>query len=86
MKKKVLLKDVASHLSASSALACYGFDNKTTEKRFGKNITETVTITDVDFNYRLNLKARSLKTNETYPVSLVFADIKFPFSLSSPGH
>lgn len=80
MKKKISLSDVAKHVGVSTALVSYVLNNKAEEKRVGRVMAEKIKIAASELNYRPNQIAKSLKTNKTYTIGLVVADIKYHFT------
>ncbi|MDB5247648.1 MAG: LacI family transcriptional regulator [Segetibacter sp.] len=79
MKKKTSLKDIAQKVGVSTALVSYVLNNKK-EGRISKQIAEKIRATAIELNYKTNQIARSLKTNKTYTIGLVVADIANAFS------
>ena len=79
MLKRVSLKDIANKLGVSTALVSYVLNNQK-EGRIGKEIAQKIRDTAASLNYRPNQIAKSLKTNKTYTIGLVVADISNPFS------
>ncbi|MEO5683141.1 MAG: substrate-binding domain-containing protein [Chitinophagaceae bacterium] len=79
MNKKVSLKDIAAAVGVSTALVSYVLNNKK-EGRINKVVAEKIRTTALAMNYRTNQIARSLKTNKTYTIGLILADISNPFS------
>ena len=76
--KKVSLKDIANRVGVSTALVSYVLNNQK-EGRIRKEVAQKIRDTAKQLNYRTNLTARSLKTNRTYTIGLVVADISNPF-------
>jgi len=76
--KKVSLKDIASRVGVSTALVSYVLNNQK-EGRINKNVAQKIRDTAKQLNYRSNLAARSLKTNKTFTIGLIVADISNPF-------
>lgn len=79
MNKKVSLKDIAARVGVSTALVSYVLNNKK-EGRIGKDIAQKIRDAARQMNYRTNQIAKSLKTNKTFTVGLIVADISNPFS------
>ena len=79
MKKKTSLKDIAQHCGVSIALVSYVMNNKK-EGRIRKEVAEKIRETAVKLNYRPNEIAKSLKTNKTFTIGVIVADISNPFS------
>ncbi len=77
--KKVSLKDIAAAVGVSTALVSYVLNNKK-EGRINKTVAEKIRATAIAMNYRTNQIARSLKTNKTFTIGLILADISNPFS------
>jgi len=76
--KKVSLKDIANRVGVSTALVSYVLNNQK-EGRIRKEVAQKIRDTAKQLNYRANLTARSLKTNKTFTIGLVVADISNPF-------
>ena len=76
--KKVSLKDIANRVGVSTALVSYVLNNQR-EGRIRKEVAQKIRDTARQLNYRANLTARSLKTNKTFTIGLVVADISNPF-------
>ena len=74
MMKKVSLKDIANKVGVSTALVSYVLNNQK-EGRIRKEVAQRIKDTAKQLNYRTNLAARSLKTNKTFAIGLVVADI-----------
>lgn len=81
MSKKVSLKDIAREVGVSTALVSYVLNNLK-EGRISKEIAQRIREVAKKLNYRPNQIAKSLKTNRTYTVGLIVADISNPFSSS----
>ena len=79
MIKKTSLKDIAAKLGVSAALVSYVLNNKK-EGRIKKSVAEKIRKTAIELNYRTNQIAKSLKTNKTFTIGLIVADISNPFS------
>lgn len=78
MKKKTSLKDIAEKVGVSTALVSYVLNNKK-EGRISLQITEKIKAAAKELNYKTNQIARSLKTNKTYTIGLIVADIANAF-------
>jgi len=76
--KKISLKDIASQVGVSTALVSYVLNNKK-EGRISKEVAQKIRDTARRLNYRANQVAKSLKTNKTYTIGLIVADISNPF-------
>lgn len=79
MLKRTSLKDIAQAVGVSTALVSYVLNNQK-QGRIGKEIAEKIRDAATRLNYRPNQIARSLKTNKTYTVGLIVADISNTFS------
>jgi LacI family transcriptional regulator len=79
MERKVSLKDIAQKVGVSTALVSYVLNNKR-ENRVSKELAQRIREVATQLNYRTNQVARSLKTNKTYTIGLIVADIANPFS------
>ena len=79
MKKNVSLKDIAEKVGVSTALVSYVLNNKLKD-RINKDVAATIRQAAEDLNYRPNQIARSLKTQKTFTIGLIVADIANPFS------
>ena len=78
MEKRVSLKDIAQKVGVSTALVSYVLNNQK-EGRISKEVAEKIRTTAKKLNYRPNQLAKSLKTNKTFTIGLVVADIANPF-------
>lgn len=78
MKKKVSLKDIAQKVGVSTALVSYVLNNKKVN-RISKEVAAKIQDAARELNYRTNQIARSLKTNRTYTIGLIVADISNSF-------
>ncbi len=78
MRKNISLKDIAQKVGVSTALVSYVLNDKKTG-RISKEIAAKIKATAIELNYRTNHIARSLKTNKTFTIGLVVADISNPF-------
>jgi LacI family transcriptional regulator len=79
VKKKILLKDIAKEVGVSTALVSYVLNNKN-ENRIGKEVATKIRTVAKALNYQPNQIAKSLKTQKTYTLGLIVADIANPFS------
>lgn len=79
MGRKVSLKDIAKEVGVSTALVSYVLNN-VKEGRIRKEIAEKIREVAQRLNYRPNQIAKSLKTNKTFTIGLIVADISNPFS------
>jgi LacI family transcriptional regulator len=78
MNKRVSLKDIAQKVGVSTALVSYVLNNKK-QDRINKEVAQRIRNTAKELNYRTNLIARSLKTNKTFTIGLIVADISNPY-------
>ncbi|MEP6952256.1 MAG: substrate-binding domain-containing protein [Ginsengibacter sp.] len=78
MKKKVCQKDIAQKVGVSTALVSYVLNNLK-EGRISKAVAQKIRDTAKELNYRTNQIAKSLKTNKTFTIGLIVADISNPF-------
>ena len=76
--KKVSIKDVALKAGVSIASVSYVLNNRT-DSRIGKETIEKVKKAADELNYRPNNIAKSLKTQRTYTIGLIVADIANPY-------
>lgn len=79
MKKRVSIKDIASHVGVSTALVSYVLNNKK-EGRISKEAVAKIKQAAIDLNYVPNQIARSLKSQKTNTIGLIVADIANPYS------
>ena len=79
MNKKISLKDIAQQVGVSAALVSYVLNNQK-EGRINKEVAQKIRDTAKALNYRTNQVAKSLKTNKTFTIGLIVADIANPFS------
>jgi LacI family transcriptional regulator len=79
MSKRISLKDIARKVGVSTALVSYVLNNKKLD-RISKEVAQKINDTARELNYSINHIARSLKTNKTYTIGLIVADISNPFS------
>jgi LacI family transcriptional regulator, galactose operon repressor len=79
MLRRTSLKDIAGKVGVSTALVSYVLNNKK-EGRISKEVAEKIREMAAKLNYRPNQIAKSLKTNKTYTIGLIVADISNPFS------
>ncbi|HVG15268.1 MAG TPA: LacI family DNA-binding transcriptional regulator [Chitinophagaceae bacterium] len=78
MIKKVSLKDIAKKVGVSVALVSYVLNDQKTD-RISKETAIKIKEAALKLNYRGNFIARSLKTNKTFTIGLIVADISNPF-------
>ena len=78
MEKRISLKDIAKKVGVSTALVSYVLNNKK-ENRISKEIAQKIRETAQKLNYRPNQIAKSLKTNRTFTIGLIVADIANAF-------
>jgi LacI family transcriptional regulator len=78
MNKRISLKDIAQKVGVSTALVSYVLNNKK-QDRISKEVAQRIRNTAKELNYRTNLIARSLKTNKTFTIGLIVADISNPY-------
>jgi LacI family transcriptional regulator len=78
MMKKISLKDIANQVGVSTALVSYVLNNQK-EGRINKDVAQRIKETAKRLNYRTNQVAKSLKTNKTFTIGLIVADISNPF-------
>jgi LacI family transcriptional regulator len=78
--KKVTLKDIANYVGVSTALVSYVLNNQAEEKQVSKENAAKIRAAAEKLNYQPNQIAKSLKTQRTYTIGLVVADINYRFS------
>jgi LacI family transcriptional regulator len=78
MEKRISLKDIAREVGVSTALVSYVLNNQK-EGRISKAVAEKIRETATKLNYRPNQIAKSLKTNKTFTIGLIVADIANAF-------
>lgn len=78
MERRVSLKDIAQKLGVSIALVSYVLNNKK-EGRISKEVAQKIRNMAKELDYRTNQIAKSLKTNKTFTIGLIVADISNPF-------
>lgn len=76
--KKVSIKDVAQRAGVSIASVSYVLNNKV-DSRIGKETVDKVKKAAEELGYRANNIAKSLKTQRTYTIGLIVADIANPY-------
>jgi LacI family transcriptional regulator len=79
MTKKVLLKDIARQAGVSTTLVSYVINNQKAN-RINKETAQKIRDIAGALNYRTNQLAKSLKTNKTFTIGIIVADISNPFS------
>jgi LacI family transcriptional regulator len=79
MTKKVLLKDIARKAGVSITLVSYVINNQK-GNRINKETAQKIRDIARQLNYRTNQVAKSLKTNKTFTIGVIVADISNPFS------
>ena len=81
MTRKTSLNDIAQVVGVSTALVSYVLNNKK-ENRISKEVAQRIRKVATELNYQPNQIAKSLKTNRTFTIGLIVADISNPFSSS----
>jgi len=81
MVRKTSMKDIAQDVGVSIALVSYVLNNQK-ENRIGKEVAEKIREAAKRLNYQPNQLAKSLKTNKSFTIGLIVADIANPFSAS----
>lgn len=76
----MLLKDIAKIVGVSSAAVSYVLNEHPMAARIGKEVADKIRRIAKELNYQPNQIARSLKTQKTYTIGLIVADIANPFS------
>jgi LacI family transcriptional regulator len=79
VKKRVSLKDIASHLGVSIALVSYVVNGREKEKRVAPDMAEKIRKAIKDLNYQPNFIGKSLQSGQTRTIGLIVADIANPF-------
>jgi LacI family transcriptional regulator len=79
MLRKVSLKDIALRAGVSTTLVSYVI-NKQKENRINKETAQKIRDIAEALKYRTNQLAKSLKTNKTFTIGIIVADISNPFS------
>lgn len=77
-QRKVRLKDIAEKAGVSTALVSYVLNNKMT-KRINKDSAKKIRQVAKELNYQPNQIAKSLKSQKTYTIGLIIANIANPF-------
>lgn len=85
MRKKASLKDIANKANVSIALVSYVLNGKNTKKINVETANRIKEIAD-ELQYRPNQIAKSLKSNKTYTIGLIVADISNFFYSYIAGH
>ena len=78
MTKKPSLKDIAQKAGVSVTLASYVLNDQQLN-RINKDTAQKIREAARKLNYRTNQAAKSLKTNRTFTIGLIIADISNPF-------
>lgn len=78
--KKVTLKDIANYVGVSTALVSYVLNGQAEEKQVSMEASAKIKAAAEALNYQPNQIAKSLKTQKTYTIGLVVADINYRFS------
>ncbi|WP_299214206.1 LacI family DNA-binding transcriptional regulator [uncultured Aquimarina sp.] len=78
-KKKVQLKDIAQEANVSVALVSYVLNGRHTN-RIKPETAERIKEAAMRLNYQPNYFAKGLKTQKSYTIGLVLADLTNPFS------
>jgi LacI family transcriptional regulator len=79
VKKKVSLKDVATHVGVSTALVSYVLNGKEKEARVSAQMADKIRKAVEQLKYQPNMIAKSLKSGRTNTIGLIVADISNPF-------
>lgn len=79
MLKKVSLKDVAQRAGVSTALVSFVLNGKSDKYRVGEETTKRILKVAKEMNYKPNLAAKALRSNETHTIGVVVSDISNPF-------
>ena len=79
MEKKIVLKDIAKKAGVSTTLVSYVLNNQK-GNRINKETARKIRDIAKELNYRTNQVAKSLKTNKTFTIGVIVADISNPFS------
>jgi LacI family transcriptional regulator len=78
--KKVTLKDIANYVGVSTALVSYVLNGQAEEKQVNMETSAKIKAAAEELNYQPNQIAKSLKTQKTYTIGLVVADINYRYS------
>ena len=76
---RVSLNDIAKKAGVSKALVSLVVNNKSSDVGISRETRDRVLSIVTDLNYRPNQIARSLRTQRTYTIGLIVADISNPF-------
>lgn len=79
MKKKLLIHDIAQHLSVSIATVSLVLNGKAKEKRISDELAQRVLAYVEEVGYKPNQLAKSLRTGKTHVIGLMVEDIANPF-------
>jgi LacI family transcriptional regulator len=79
--RKPSLKDIAQLVGVSTALVSYVLNNKNVN-RISKEVAQRIRQVAAELKYQPNQIAKSLKTNKTFTIGLIVADISNSFSAS----
>jgi len=78
-RKKIHLKDIAKEAGVSTALVSYVLNDRHTNRIKPETANRIRTIAK-NLNYRPDFLARALKSQKTYTIGLILADLGNPFS------
>lgn len=79
MKKKVLLKDIASQLNMSITTISFVINGKAREKNISEGVIKKVLKLVEELDYQPNSLAKSLRTGKTKILGFLVDDISEPF-------
>ncbi len=85
MAKRVSMKDIANELGVSITLVSYVLNGKMTS-RINPDTAESIRALAKKLNYKPNQIAKSLKSNKTFTIGLIVADISNLFYSSIAHH